>query len=132
MLWLRWIIILLALQEAGWMTLDGSRALIVGDYVTPARGRHAGQLGPWSKVATAVGIQPRSTLMKTIFVVYGVVWLLVTTCFMFKFSWAWYGMLTLAVGSLWYLPVGTAFSVIQIGLLLILELVKKNGSQNKQ
>ena len=127
MLGLRWIIIVLALHESGWMALDGTRALIVGDYLTPARGRRAGQLGPWAKVVTVVGIKPRSTLMKGSFVVYGVVWLLVTICFIFKFRWAWYAMLTLAVGTLWYMPVGTAFSVVQIGLLLLLEHLKKNG-----
>jgi hypothetical protein len=126
MLWLRWLVIVLALQEAGWMALDGTRALIVGDYFTPP-GRYAGQLGPWAEVAEGVGIQPRSTLMKGIFVVYGVVWLLITVCFIFKLPGAWHAMLTLAVGSLWYLPLGTAFSVVQIGLLLILEFVKKNG-----
>jgi hypothetical protein len=42
---------------------DGSRALIVGDYVTPKSGAYAGQLGPWAKLVAAVGIEPRSTVM---------------------------------------------------------------------
>jgi len=38
----------LAAVEAGWMLFDGSRALIVGDYVTAKSGPYAGQLGPWT------------------------------------------------------------------------------------
>ena len=67
MAWLKWIIVLLAVTEAGWMTFDGLRALVVGDYVTPKTGEWAGQLGPWSRLVSAVGIEPRSTLMKCIF-----------------------------------------------------------------
>ncbi len=54
---------LLAALEAGWMMFDGMRALIVGDYVTPKKGPYAGQLGPWSKLVSAIGLAPRSTLI---------------------------------------------------------------------
>jgi hypothetical protein len=39
---MKWVIVALMVLEAGWMLFDGTRALIVGDYVTPAglgRGR---------------------------------------------------------------------------------------------
>jgi hypothetical protein len=61
---LGWVVVLLAGVEAGWMVADGARALVIGDYRTPARGRHAGQLGPWAGLVQLVGIPPRSTLMK--------------------------------------------------------------------
>ena len=73
--WLRWLVIALALAEAGWMAFDGIRALVVGDYVTPRSGSYAGQLGPWARLVSAVGIGPRSTLMKAVFAVYGLAWL---------------------------------------------------------
>jgi hypothetical protein len=114
----RALVIGLALIEAGWMTFDGSRALVVGDYVTPRSGTHAGQLGPWHHVVTAVGIAPRSTLMKTIFVTYGVIWLVVVLGFMRKASWATAAMLVAAIGALWYLPVGTVCSILQIAGLI--------------
>jgi hypothetical protein len=60
---LRVLLIVLAVIEGGWMTFDGTRALTVGDYVTPRSGAHAGQLGPWHHVVSAVGVAPRSTLM---------------------------------------------------------------------
>jgi hypothetical protein len=121
MTWLRAIIILLALLEAGWMAFDGTRALIVGDYVTPSSGEYAGQLGPWSRLVSAVGIPPRSILMKSIFVGYGFTWLALTAAFAFTNApWTWFAMFLAALLSLWYLPVGTALGLLQLILLLIL------------
>ncbi|MCZ6688269.1 MAG: hypothetical protein O7H41_01565 [Planctomycetota bacterium] len=117
--WLKWIIVLLAVTEAGWMTFDGLRALTSGDYVTPKTGEWAGKLGPWSHLVSAVGIEPRSTLMKCIFVVYGIVWLGVTAAFALGRPWAWWPMFGLSVGSLWYLMIGTGTSVLLIILLLL-------------
>lgn len=42
--------------NACWMVFDGSRALLLGDYVTPAAGPYAGELGPWADVMRAIGI----------------------------------------------------------------------------
>ena len=117
--WLGWVVAALAFLEAGWLAFDGGRALVVGDYVTPKSGPHAGQLGPWSKVVSVVGIEPRSTVMKGIHLVLGLAWLAVIVCFMLRFSWAWGGMLACAVLGLWYLPFGTLLGVIQIVLLLL-------------
>ena len=100
------------------MTFDGTRALTVGDYVTPSSGAHAGQLGPWNYVVSAVGIPPRSTAMKVIFVVYGLSWLIIALGFAFRSYWAGPAMLIAAVATLWYLPVGTAFGILQlVGLI---------------
>ena len=116
---MRWVIAILVFLNAGWMLFDGSRALIIGDYVTPKSGKHAGQLGPWSKVVQAVGIQPRSTIMKFIFVLYGIVCTIVTIAFLLKASWAWWGMLIMAVLGLWYLLFGTFINLLIIVLLLV-------------
>jgi hypothetical protein len=116
---LGWIIAALGLMQGAWLTFDGSRALIVGDYITPSSGDYAGQLGPWSKVVAAIGIAPRSTLMKAIHVGLGLAWLVCTVAFIVRMPWAWSGMLTCAVLSLWYLPFGTLFGIIQIVLLLM-------------
>lgn len=120
--YLVWIIAVLAFIVAAWFVFDGIRALTVGDYVTPTEGRHAGQLGPWSGLVKTVGIEPRSTLMKLIFVVYGTAWLFIIAGFLLKKPWAWPGMLIAAIGSLWYLPFGTVAGIIQIVLLLIIRL----------
>ena len=121
---LQWLIILIALQQAGWMAFDGTRAMIAGDYVTPKSGQYAGQLGPWKHVVQAVGIEPRSTLMKSIFVAYGFAWLAIIICFVLKLHWSWTAMLIAAGGALWYLPFGTLSSVLQI-ILLCLPIVRR-------
>lgn len=117
-LWMKWIVVLLALVEAGWFALDGTKALVTGDYVTPKTGQYAGQLGPWSKLVQAVGIEPRSTLMKSIFAVYGTIWLVIIVSFIFDASFSRWAMVAAAAGAVWYLPFGTLLSVLQVAILL--------------
>ena len=104
---------------AGWMLFDGSRALIVGDYITPKSSEYTGQLGPWSGLVKAVGIEPRSTLMKLIFVGYGLAALVVLACFVFGLSWARTALMIVCVLGLWFLPIGTVTNLIALILLLI-------------
>ena len=102
------------------MTFDGTRALIVGDYITPRGGPHVGELGPWHYVVERLGIPPRSTAMKVIFVAFGVSWLVIAAALVLRLPWAPTAALVAAILTLWYLPVGTVSSVIQIALLLLL------------
>jgi hypothetical protein len=74
-----------------------------------------------------VGIDPRSTLMKSIHAILGSAWLVVMVCFAMRLPWAWSGMLICAILSLWYLPFGTILSVIQI-ILLLLPALRSPGS----
>ena len=117
--WTGWMAVALAILNAGWMVFDGTRALTVGDYVTPQTGEFAGQLGPWSNFVKTIGIEPRSTLMKLIFVGYGVMMLIVAVCFVLKLPWAWWGMIMAAMLGLWYLPVGTIVNIIVLVLLFL-------------
>lgn len=117
---MEWVVIALAVVVAGWMLFDGIHALVTGDYVTPNSGERAGQLGPWSEVISAIGLQPRSTAMKLIFVIYGALWLAVLTGFISRQPWGPMAMLIAAIGSLWYLPFGTALGLVQIIMLWII------------
>jgi len=125
MTWVRLALLALAFIEGAWMTFDGTRALVLGDYVTPSSGAHAGELGPWNHVVKAIGIPPRSTAMKLIFVTYGVAWLVIAIAFATHAAWAWRAMLIAAIATLWYLPVGTAFAVVQ---LLVLLWLRRSGA----
>jgi hypothetical protein len=118
MRWQSYIIVVLVLMSAGFMMLDGIRAFALGDYVTPKSGPHAGQLGLWSKLVQAVGIEPRSGLMKGIHVAQGGITLAVLVCFIAKLPWASTALLCAAIAGLWYLPVGTVLNILAIGLLL--------------
>jgi len=122
-----WIAVALAVFVAGWFVFDGSRALVTGDYVTPKSGPRAGQLGGWAHAVTAVGIEPRSTLMKTIFVTYGLAWLAVAVCFVLGVRGARVAMIVAAAGSLWYMPVGTVLGLAQLALLLLPALRGSGG-----
>ena len=113
-----WLIAILVLFTAGWMLFDGTRALIVGDYITPTTGEYAGQLGPWANLVEAVGIEPRSALMKSIFVIYGLSTLVITVCFALNLPWARPALIVACILGLWYLPFGTITSLIVLFLLL--------------
>jgi len=116
---IKWIIVFLAVMNFGFMTFDGSRALIKGDYIRPQSGEHAGQLGLWSRLVKSIGINPESTTMKSIFLVWGLAGLIITICYILNISWARNGLIVMNILSLWYLVPGTISSVIQIILLLI-------------
>ena len=117
--WSGWVVVALAVLVGGWMAFDGGRALVVGDYVTPKSGQFAGQLGPWRHAVSAVGIEPRSTAMKSVFLIYGLAWLFAILAFVLRLPAAWTVMLIAAIGSLWYLPFGTLLGLVQIVLLLL-------------
>jgi hypothetical protein len=115
---MRWIILVLALVEGGWLAFDGAHGLVTGDYVTPSSGEHAGQLGPWSQLVEAVGLEPRSQVVMGIHLALGAVWLVFAAAWTRRASWAaWSGMMACAIGALWHLPFGTLLSAIQIALL---------------
>ena len=71
---LRWVAVVLCVLQGGFMALDGVRALLTGRYITPG-GDRAGELGPWSRLVSALGLAPESAVVKAVFVGYGVLWL---------------------------------------------------------
>ncbi len=123
---LKWIILALAVLNAGYMTFDGGRALLKGDYIRPTSGEHAGELGPWTRIVSIVGIQPESTLMKSIFVVWGIVGLLAAFSFFAGLDRGLPALIVFNVLSLWYLVPGTISSSIQIVLLGIVWFVSRS------
>ena len=117
---LRATLAVLALVPGLWMSFDGARALIRGDYVTPSSGPYAGRLGPWARLVAAVGIPPRSIGMKVAFVVFGVAWLLSSVALLTRRPASERILAATAAATLWYAPVGTAIAVLELGGLLIL------------
>lgn len=100
---------MLAVFEAGWMVYDGTRALVIGSYFGEP-------IGPWRHVVELFGIAPKSTLMKSIFVVYGSTWLAVIVLYLRGVAWAETAMIVAAAGALWYFPFGSIFGAIQLVL----------------
>jgi hypothetical protein len=116
---IKWIIVVLAIVHAGWLAFDGTRALLVGDYVTPQSGPHAGQLGPWSKLVSLLGVDPRSTGMRIFTALYGFAWLAAAIAYAGDARWSWGTLLALSIGGLWYLGPGTVLAVAIVVLLLV-------------
>jgi hypothetical protein len=100
------------------MLFDGLHALVSGDFVTPNSGAHAGQLGPWAGLLSAVGLDPRSMLIKLVFVGQAGAHLAAGIAFVVRVPGAWWALLILAILGLWYLPFGTAATLAVIALLL--------------
>ena len=102
-----------------WMLFDGARALVVGDYVTPATGPYAGQLGPWADVLAAAGVAARAPETMAAFVVLGVVWLSAALAHASRVRHAGAALAALAVLSLWYLPSGTLLGCLVLAGLAL-------------
>jgi hypothetical protein len=115
---LKWAVLALTLLQGGWLAFDGTRALTIGDYVTPTSGPRAGQLGPWSRIVSALGLNPRSTFIKCLHVALGVAWLAALIIFAARPATGWWVVLGCSLATLWYLPMGTALSAAVIILLL--------------
>jgi hypothetical protein len=115
---LRGIVVALSLIQGAWLAFDGGRAWIVGDYVTPSAGPRAGQLGPWARVVSALGLDPRGGFVKSLHVVLGVAWLIAAVLLVVRPATGWWAALVCGVATLWYLPIGTVLSIIILALLL--------------
>jgi hypothetical protein len=108
------------------MVVDGLRALLKGDYMTPRTGPRAGQLGPWASIVSAAGIAPRSMLMKWIFVGLGLATLGMGGAFLAGLPWAKAGLIVVAALGLWYLPFGTLINILII-LLVVMGAGRSGG-----
>ena len=114
----RAVILVFTLIEAGWMAMDGVRALFVGSFITPSTGPYAGQVGPWRHLVAPLGLNPNGTSMHWVFAVYGCAWLAIAVAFAAGRAWAWSAMVVAAAGALWFLPFGTICSLVQLVLLV--------------
>lgn len=119
---LKWIVLALALFQGGWLVFDGGRALTVGDYVTPTSGARAGQLGPWSRIVSALGFEPRSTFIKFVHLCLGIAWLVALVFYIIRPAIGWRILLGCSIATLWYLPVGTLLSLAAIAVLMTPQL----------
>jgi hypothetical protein len=127
MRWVVWLLCLPAIAVGGWMLFDGMRALLVGDFVTPKQGDYAGRLGPWANLVSAVGLQPRSTVVKLIFVGYGLCYLAALAAYLLDVPGSWWALLLTALAGLWYLPVGTVANLVVVALLVFVPALRGAG-----
>jgi hypothetical protein len=112
-----WLLVAAVALTGGWMAFDGAHALITGDFVTPASGEYAGQLGPWAAILRRAGIEPRSPGVAVSFVVFGLAYLGALVSFLLR-RWRPRGLLAAcAVVSILYLPFGTVAGAAALAVL---------------
>ncbi len=104
---MRWIALVVGVTLGGWMTFDGVRAIVTGDYV-----RVDGRLGPWADLVTAIGLDPTGGWVKAGILVLGVGWWFVVVGALIDATWWRAVAVVAAAASLWYLPFGTLLGTV--------------------
>ena len=105
------LIVVLGLINGGYMLLDGIFVMIKGKYIGPEKP------GPWANLFYKFNIDVFK--LGPLFILFGIVWLAFIFGLWTNQSWAFMLGLVIAVLTLWYLPVGTLFSLIVMTLLLV-------------
>ena len=108
------LITILGLLNGGYMLLDGIYVMLKGKYIGPEKP------GPWSNIFYKFNIDVFK--LGPLFIAFGLLWLIFLYGLWTNQSWIYrYGMVV-CILTLWYLPIGTFFSLI---ILLILIFAKK-------
>lgn len=108
---MKYLVIALASIQGLWMMIDGIFVIANGKYIGPEKP------GPWSSLFAAIGIDVFK--LGPMFVLFGIAWLVFVGAFIGDAASARMFGVVLAALTLWYLPVGTLFSLIIVGTLLI-------------
>ncbi len=105
------VVLLLAFLNGAYMLLDGVYVILKGKYIGPEKP------GPWASLFEKWQVDVFK--LGPLFIVFGLAWLTWIYAFWNQLAWARGMGITLGVLTLWYLPVGTLFSIIIIVLLLV-------------
>jgi hypothetical protein len=103
----------LAFLVGSYMWIDGVVSIASNEYLTPKTGPYARPHPLWEPVVAAMGLQPHSSLVKTAFIVFGVLWL-VHASFVWRGARSRYPTIVLSVLTLWYFPLGTFVSILEL------------------
>ncbi len=101
---------ILAFLNGGYMLLDGIFVMLNGKYIGPERP------GPWANLFYKLDVNVFK--LGPLFVVFGLLWLAWLYALWTKQSWAYPFGIFISIFTLWYLPVGTLFSLVVLVVLL--------------
>lgn len=101
---------ILGFLNGAYMLADGIFVMLKGKYIGPAKP------GPWANLFDAAGINVFK--LGPIFIVFGIVWLTWLYSVWSRYDWSATFGIIISMLTLWYLPVGTIFSLIILGVLL--------------
>ena len=106
---MRYVVIGLSLINGLWMLVDGIYVLLNGKYIGPEKP------GPWSNLFYKLKIDVFN--LGPLFIAFGLLWLFWLYCLLTNHNWTYVLGIVTSVLTLWYLPLGTFFSVIVILVL---------------
>ena len=113
------LITILGLLNGSYMLLDGIFVIVTGKFIGPEKP------GPWANLFYKLDINVFR--LGPLFIIFGLLWLTWIYGLWTNQTWAFTFALMLSIFTLWYLPIGTVFSV---GTIMILLLAKqKTGLQ---
>ena len=101
---------ILAVLNGGYMLLDGIYVMLKGKYIGPEKP------GPWASIFAGFNIDPFK--LGPLFIVFGLLWTGWLVAFLTGQSWAFRYGLAISLLTLWYLPVGTLFSLVILVILI--------------
>ena len=104
-------ITILGLLNGGYMLIDGIYVMIKGKYIGPERP------GPWAKLFEKFGVDVFQ--LGPLFILFGITWLVWLVALWTNQSWAFTLGIIISILTLWYLPVGTLFSLIILFILIL-------------
>lgn len=110
------VITILGSMNGLYMLIDGIFVLVNGKYIGPEKP------GPWTGLFEKLGVDVFK--LGPLFILSGLAWLGWIMALWSGQSFAWLSGSVLSVLTLWYLPVGTLFSVI---ILVSLTLLRNKG-----
>jgi hypothetical protein len=108
---MKYLVIVLASIQGLWMLIDGIYVIANGKYIGPERP------GPWAWLFERVGVDVFK--LGPMFVLFGLAWLVFAGSVLGETTWARIFGIALSILTLWYLPVGTLFSIVVLGTLII-------------
>lgn len=104
------LITILGFLTGSYMLLDGIFVIINGKFIGPDKP------GPWANLFYKFNIDVFK--LGPLFIVFGLLWLTWLYFLCTNQPWSYIYGLILSVLTLWYLPIGTLFSAIIIGILV--------------
>lgn len=104
------LITILGFLNGGYMLLDGIFVMLKGKYIGPEKP------GPWANLFYKLNIDVFK--LGPVFIVFGMLWLIWLYGLWTNQSWTYTFGLIISILTLWYLPVGTLFSIIIFFVLI--------------
>lgn len=108
------ILIILGLLNGGYMLLDGGFVMLNGKFIGTAKP------GPWANLFYTLNLDVFK--LGPLFITFGILWLIWVYALYTTQSWAYVFGLIISLFTLWYLSIGTLFSITVFSSLII----KKN------